>query len=261
MTTLGIGRFAGAQAVSQSYGSEGSLSPGMIVQLDTKHPTKVLASTQAQASRMHGVVVTPNSTPVSLSSNSPGQQVYVATDGDYSVLVSDQNGPIRVGDYVTISSVAGVGMKADPAQSAVLGKALNAFTATNDVISTAALKESGHNVTLHLGYVAVDLSIAHNPLYQPAKTTQVNNYLQKFGQSIANKQVSLLRVYMSIIAIVASAIVAGMLLYAGVRTSMVAMGRNPLARRSIIRSLMQVVFTSLSVLFAGAVLVVLLLKL
>jgi hypothetical protein len=49
-------------------------------------------------------------------------------------------------------------------------------------------------------------------------------------------------------------------LYAGVRSSVISMGRNPLARKTIIRNLIQIVLIALIILVTGLIAVYLLLK-
>jgi hypothetical protein len=251
-----------AQAVVQSYSSDSTLEPGMIVQLDTKNSSKVLPATEADIDRIHGVIVPPNDAPVSLQDNTTTQQYYVATDGTYQVLVSDQNGSIGKGDYITVSSLAGVGMKANPAQSVVLGKALDSFDGSSNIEGTMSLQlGNGHQTTVHLGRVSIDISIAHNPLYQPSTASNVQDQLQKFGNSIAHKPVSLVRIYISVAIFLAAVGIAGTMLITGVRSSLVAVGRNPLAKAHIIRGLIQVTFTSLIIFVVGVFGVYLLLKL
>lgn len=253
---------AAAQAVTQSYLSDTQLEPGMIVQLDTKDPTKVLPATQSNIDRIHGVIVAQNDAPVSISNDQNVQQNYVATTGEYQVLVSDENGAIKKGDYISISALAGVGMKVDPSQTIVLGKALNDFDGQHNIHGTNQLTlGSGQKINVHLGYVGIDISLSHNPLYKaPTKTADVSKGLRNFAQSIAGKPVNLARVYISLAVLVISTVVAGSLLYAGVRNGLVALGRNPLAKHSITRSLLQVVLTSLIVLSLGIFAVYLLLK-
>ena len=251
---IGYSKAVLAQAVTQAYNSTTPLSPGIIVQLDDKNPSIVEPATAGNADNIHGVVVAANEAPVTLSNNnSTMQQVYVATSGEYQVLVSDQNGPIQTGDYISMSSISGVGMKSDNSQTIVIGRALSGFNGTSDTQGTTTLKEGNKNVTIHLGYVNVDFVLSHNPEYQPSKTIVVNNFLQKFGHTIANKNVSLVRVYISAAVLLVCAVIAGGLLYAGVRTSISALGRNPLAKRSILRSLVEVVFASLAVFIVGIV--------
>lgn len=257
----GFGSTVFAQAVTQAYNSTTPLSPGIIVQLDDKNPTIVEPATASNADNIHGVVVAANEAPVTLSNNnSTMQQVYVATSGEYQVLVSDQSGPIQTGDFVTMSSISGVGMKASNSQTVVIGRALSSFNGNSDAQGATTLKEGNKNVTVHLGYVNVDFVLSHNPEYQPSKTIVVDNFLQKFGHTIANKNVSLVRVYISIAVLFVSAVIAGGLLYAGVRASISALGRNPLAKRSILRSLLEVVMASLLVFVLGIVAIYLLLR-
>jgi hypothetical protein len=262
LLSLSLPELTDAQAVVQSYGSDTTLSSGMIVQLDTKNPNKVLPATQTTVDRLHGVVVSPNDAPVSLQNSTTSQQYYVATTGTYQVLVSDQNGAIQKGDYIAVSSLAGVGMKASGSQTVVLGKALNSFDGSSNVEGTSTLTlNNGKKVTLHLGKVSIDISIAHNPLYQPSTSSELQDQLQKFGQSIAHKPVSLAHIYISIAILLAAVGISSTMLVTGVRTSLIAVGRNPLARAHIIRGLVQVTFTSLIIFLVGVFGVYLLLKL
>jgi len=57
------------------------------------------------------------------------------------------------------------------------------------------------------------------------------------------------------------AAISGSILYGGVRTTMVSIGRNPLAKASIMRGLAQVVLVSIIIFIIGLIGVYLLLKL
>ncbi len=258
LSLIGI---AGAQAVVRSYSTDTTLDPGMIVMLDPKDSSKVEPATQSGESSIHGVVVSPNDAPVSLQTSTSQQQAYVATTGEYEVLVSDQNGAIKKDDYITMSSIAGVGMKASTTQPVVIGKALNAFDGKNNVQGSSPLKEGSKSVTVHLGYVAIDISLSHNPLYQNSTKTELQDVLQKFAQQVAHKPVSLVHIYLSIVVLFVSVIISGTLTYTGIRAGLMAMGRNPLARSHILRTMLQVIFTSLIILGIGIFGVYMLLKL
>ncbi len=251
---------ASAQAVVRSFGTDSVLDPGVIVQLDPNDPSKVKPATQAAMDRIHGVVVSPNDAPVSLQTETNVQQAYIATTGEYQVLVSDQNGPILKDDYVTLSSIAGVGMKADYNQTVVLGKAINPFDGKSGVRVTTSLKENGKNVTVHLGYIAIDVSLSHNPLYRNSTKTELQDALQRIAQTVAHKPVTLVHIYMSIAVLFASVIISGILMYTGVRGGLLAMGRNPLAKTHIFKGMIQVILTSLIVLIVGIFAVYLILK-
>ena len=250
-----------SQAVTQGYGSDVALQKGEIVKLEDKDATKVEPVTLATIAQMQGVVVAANDAAVTLSDNSNSQQVFVATFGLYDVLVSNQNGPIQTGDYVTISSIGGVGMKADTNQSEVVGKAAGSFDGTDNVEGTSTLTDStGKHISVSLGRIPVQIGIAHNPLQQ-AIQNNLPGFLRRASSSIANKPVSSARVYLGMGILAVSAILAGSMLYAGIRTGLIAIGRNPLARKSITRNIVQVIITSLLIFIIGIFAVYLLLKL
>ena len=253
---------ARAQSVSQSYGADSQISPGIIVKLQDKDASKVEPLTEDSINKMLGVVVDANAAPVTLSNGTPkGIQVYVVTSGTFEVLVSNQNGVIHAGDYITISSLEGTGMKAGTAQTTVLGKATAGFDGKSGVLNTTTLKNSiGDQVNVAIGRIPVTVTVGRNPNLQ-INQPNLPGFLARASQNIANKPVSTARVYLSVAALLVSAIIAGSLLYAGVRSSLVAVGRNPLAKKSIVRSLVQVTLTSLIVFIIGLFAVYLLLKL
>jgi hypothetical protein len=249
------------QSVTQGYGSDTALQNGLIVKLKDSDATKVEPDTVAAMTKMQGVVVAASDASVTLSNNDNKKQVYVATFGRYSTLVSNQNGPIKTGDYVTISSLAGVGMKADSSQAIILGKAAGNFDGTSNVEGTATLKDTaGKQVAVSLGRIPVDIGVAHNPLQQTIDNN-LPGFLRRASQIIANKPVSSTRVYLSLAVLLISAIIAGSMLYAGIRNGLIAIGRNPLAKLSITRNIVQVIVTSLIIFIIGLFGVYLILKL
>jgi hypothetical protein len=251
-----------AQNVTQSYQSDTALQNGVIVRLTEKAGNKIEPLTAAKQTDMLGVVVAPGDAPVALSNNGDQSQTFVATFGQYDVVVSNQNGPVKVGDYLTISSADGVGMKADKKQLIILGKALKAFDGQSAAESTTMLVDSsGAKKTVSLGRIPVDISVAHNPLYQPENPNGVPNWLARAVQIVTNKPVGAVRVYASLAAMIVAVVIAGTLLYSGVRSSMAAVGRNPLAKKLIMRNLLQVVLLALIIVSIGLFAVYLLLKL
>jgi hypothetical protein len=247
-----------AQSVLQSYSTAAPLQFGLIVELESKSSGKVEPLAQTSATKMFGAVVNPNASPVSLSATTGSQQAYVATSGTYNVLVSNQDGSIAPGDYITISSLDGIGMKAGDNDSTVLGKATTIFNGTN-ALSTAMLKNGSHPTTVELGEVSVNIAVSRNPL-QATSSPDLPSFLRSASQSFANRPVSTPRVYLGLTVLLISAIIAGSLLYAGVRSGITAIGRNPLSKKSIIRSLIQVTLTSLIVFIVGLFAVYLILR-
>ena len=249
---------AGSQAVIQGYNTDDSLQSGMIVMFKQDDTSKVAALTAATPDKMQGVVVNPNDAPVTISSGD--QKVYVATTGHYDVLVSDQGGEVKPGDYITISSVDGIGMKAGSTQPVVLGKALTGFDGKNGVLGNTTLKDkAGKQSKINFGKVTVDISISRNP--QLKVEANVPSSLRKVSEAVAQRDVTANRIYLGMVMIFITSFVAAVVLYAGVRSSIVALGRNPLSRKSIFRSLIQVIVTSVIIFLCGLFGVYLLLKL
>lgn len=257
---LSFAMVAKAQTVTQGYGADSVLQVGMIVGLKNDDPHVVQPISSKNASQIQGVVVSANDSAVLLGNDN--EKVYVASGGRFKVLVSNQNDNINTGDYIAVSSIDGIGMKATPNDPIVLGKAISNYQASdsNQVISTAKVKDaSGKEVQLYLGYIMVDISIGKNPLAKADNNLPA--FLSKASETLAGKPVSPMKVYISLALLFLATAIAASLLYAGVRNSMIAIGRNPLSRKLIMRGLFQVVFIALIVFMCGVFGVYLLLRL
>lgn len=245
----------------QGYAADSALQIGTIVQMDPSKNDKVLAATQAKLNQMYGVVIDPHSLPITFSNGSLQNEVYVSTNGTYDTLVSTQGGDIQSGDYVTLSSVDGVAMKASDKQKIVFGRAAAGFNSKADGVGQVSLKDSsGQTQNVTLGIIPVAIDIRHNPNDKSTKAN-VPPFLQRVGQAIAEKPVGPLRIYLSVFIAGVSIIIALMTLYSGVRTSIYSIARNPLSKKTILRGLMTVVLTSIIILIIGLFAVYLLLKL
>ena len=104
------------------------------------------------------------------------------------------------------------------------------------------------------------IDIKNNPNH---KSTDSNlpEMLKRVGQAIAEKEVSPVRIYLSMGIAAVSLIAAIAVLYAGVRSGIISIGRNPMSKKSIFKALMQVILTSALILIIGLFAVYLLLKL
>jgi hypothetical protein len=248
--------------VASTYNADATVQQGMIVQLKDKAPTDVTALASSSTSKILGVVIPNNNVAIVLTPQTvTKQQVLVATNGKHEVLVSNQDGPIKVGDFLSISAITGVAMKSGVTQEQVIGKAAGNFTGTAAVISSVNVKDQlGKDNKIAIGRITVDISIAHNPLNQ--KTVDfVPAFLVSLAQSVANKSVSVARIYLSSVVVFATTVISAIMLYSGVRSGMIAVGRNPLSKKSIIKSLIQTVIAGLIVFIVGILAVYLLLKL
>lgn len=247
-----------------SYSANAKLDFGTVVSLDGENNQQVKPATKEQMQNMFGVVVNPNQLAFVVSNDSTKNQTYVAASGTYKVLVSNENGAIASGDYLTMSSIEGVAMKAGSAkdQSTVLGRAQDNFNDKNASLGQAELKTAdGQPIkTVNLGSVPATINIQSNP---NKKSTEANlpDFLERLGQEIAQKQVSPIRIYISLAITAVSLITALVVIYTGVRSAIVSIGRNPLSKKSIYRALLEVILTSFLILIIGLFAVYLLLRL
>lgn len=251
------------QAIVQSYGTDTTIRQGMIVELKKGDTSKVEPLTNTDVTGMQGVAISASDALITLSGNAAStSQIYVATSGRYNVLVSNQNGAIHAGDYISISALDGIGMKAEDTEQTVLGKAGADFTGKGSgVAGTATLKNSfGGTITVTLGSIPVDINIANNPA-QGHGIGELPGFLQVASNSIADKPVGAARIYISLAVLFITVLIVGSLLYSGVRNSIVSIGRNPLAKGYIVRGLTQVVLTSIIIFILGLFAVYLLLRL
>lgn len=234
------------QLVAQGYQSDTNLQPGMVVRLDPLNLNKVTALDLSHISGMLGVVITANEAALTLSQPTSSSEVYVSNFGQHDVLVTTQNGPIRSGNYVTISAIAGLGMKADANETEVLGRAAGTFDGQKNVLSTAQVTDSaGKKITVSIGIVPVDINIASNPLAVGAKG--VPTFLNKITKFATNKYVSASRIYLSMLCVVAGLILTITIVYSGIKNGFISIGRNPLAKRVIVLNLVRVVLISLGI--------------
>lgn len=257
---LVVASVANAQTVTQGYGADTVLQRGMIVGLKKDDLRKVEPINEDQFDRIHGVVISANDAAVLLGNDN--EKVYVASGGRFMTLVSNQNGDINPGDYIALSAVSGIGMKAGDHDPIILGKAIEGFKSSESaqVIGTAKVKNaSGGDQEIKIGRVLVDVSIGKNPLLKNDNT--LPTALKRASEIIAGKAVSPVRVYLSLVILAMSALIAGSLIYSAVRSSLIAIGRNPLSKKSIIRGLFQVVIIGLMIFLSGIFGVYLLLKL
>ncbi|HEX5448302.1 MAG TPA: hypothetical protein VFW90_03845, partial [Candidatus Saccharimonadales bacterium] len=156
----------------------------------------------------------------------------------------------KSGDYISMSSVSGIAAKAGHSQTLVLGKATSSFNGSSNVVT--------NNGGSAIGRVYVDIAVGSNPL--ATNNPNLPGFLKNLANSLANKPVPVIRVYTALLIFVVSLLAAITILYSGVHSSLISIGRNPLSRKAIFRGMYKVVFTGLGVFIIGLAGVYLLLK-
>lgn len=178
VVVLGAALFVALPVSAVSYGTDGirgysaevPLNTGTIVQLADKDTAKVKAVSQAEIKNMFGVVIDPGQLSLRITNEGLANEAYVATTGSYSTLVSTQGGAIQSGDYVTLSSVDGVAMKASEADKTVYGRAQASFDGKGVIFGTTSLKDTTgkETKTVQLGLIPVAIDIRNNPVEKRA---------------------------------------------------------------------------------------------
>ncbi len=253
-TTYGGGSVA-------SYAAEAPVDNGTIVVLTGKDSNEVRVATQKDVQNMFGVTVDRTQLPLTVTNESIKNETFVAVSGTYNVLVTNQAGSIASGDYLTLSSINGTAMRVGEEEVTVFGRANSSFNDSSVVLGTTTLKDSnGGEKTVKIGSIPVTIDIKTNPNH---KSTDVNapDFLKRVGEAIADKEVNPIRIYISVAIAVISLIAAIVVVYAGVRNSVISIGRNPMSKKSIFRALLEVILTALLIVIVGLFAVYLLLKL
>lgn len=255
------GQASDLQSVAQSYTTASPLQQGVIVQLTDSNKNAVQAVDYKNSKKTFGVVVSASSAPVTLSTEGGANLVYVVTSGRFNVLVSNQNGEIKSGDYIAASAVAGIGMHADTKQDTILGRAATSFDGKSNVISRTDLKTADDKtLKVTIGSVSVDVGVVPNPLKSNSEDG-VPNFVQNISRTLVGQSISAVQLYASLAILLTGIGVVASLLYGGVQTGMTAIGRNPLAKQSIVHNMLQVIITGVSIFIGCLIAVYLILKL
>jgi hypothetical protein len=237
-----------ALASFQSEGYSGpTLKPGLIVGIDPANTQNIQLASLQNSNLEIGVTESPEQSLIVQSGVE--SKVTVATTGNVYVYVSDGNGAIKRGDLVGLSYVEGIGMKVDTSQNPkVIGVALDDF-------DTVRAKEYGKvetatgNKNVKVDPIRIRLS-----QYEASSQAANSNSLQSFLSRLAGKDVSLVRVYLSLILFIATLTISGVYVSTSLHASFISIGRNPLASKAIARGLVGISGLTVAILVIGAAL-------
>lgn len=245
-----------SSGLSQGYTTTVSdLTPGSLMGL-TPGTNSAVPASSAQSYQLLGLVADKPLIALSDGSN----QVQVVISGPANALVSNINGDIKAGDRIASSPIVGVGMKAIDAGQ-VVGIAQMDFSkiATTDQTIT---DKSGTKHVIKVGAMPLQVSVSYfaGSSSQGALGSLLPPFVLASANSIAGQQVSPLRVLIGLLALVFGFVVAGIMLQAAVRSGMISVGRNPLAKKAVRKQLLDVCVTALVVLAVTAGIVYAVLK-
>ncbi len=222
-----------AGAIAQGFTADtgkGNIVAGALVSFKAGSGSVELA-TVASAERLVGVA--DQEALVAISSNK--QEAQIVLGGTTSVLVSDINGVIKAGDKITASPIGGVGMRAT-GNGRIVGVAQNDFDAS--AAETRSVNDShGKAHSIKIGHVFLQVGLSN---YQAPGSNFLPPFVQSLANSVAGRQVSIVRVLFCTILLLLSFASLVILISSSVRSAMISIGRNPLASSDIRKSLYQV---------------------
>lgn len=236
-----------ASGISQGYQTQDdSLRVGMAAALSSQSSEQsrlVEPVTQTNSDKFVGVITTVEDNLVNLSDEVA--EVLVSTAGQVPVLASDMNGSVARGDYLSVSPLKGVLMKASPGGSsrvvAIALQNLDEATTEEKQITT-----STGNRTVRVGKMMAELS-------NNATSTQAEegSFLVVAGESLTGKAVNQYQVIAALVIFAIILIVEGSIIYGAIHSTMSALGRNPLAKKAVFKQLLQVSWIAVMVLVVG----------
>jgi hypothetical protein len=220
--------------ISQSYTSTDSLPLDSIVSLQNNASDQVVAANSQNSDNTLGIVVNADNSSLSLST-SASNQVQVATSGTLQVFVSDINGSIASGDFITASPISGVGMKAT-GNARVVGIAQSPLN-NSDGSKQSYTDKAGQKESVLLGEVPVLVNVSY--FYKQPDKTIIPSAVQNIADALAGKNVSAAPVLISAGIFIVTLMVVVSIIYSMIRSSIISVGRNPMSQSAIYRDLIQ----------------------
>jgi hypothetical protein len=167
-------------------------------------------------------------------------EVQVVLNGTTTALVSDINGRVRDGDKITVSPVAGVGMKATKSGQ-VVGIATSSASGGEHRTITDT---HGHKHDILVTRVSLQVTVGH---YDVPNNSLLPAFLRSISNTIAGRDVDVIRVLLALIVLVLGFASVITIVFSSVRSSITAIGRNPMAAVSVRLGLLEVMLIALLV--------------
>lgn len=238
-----------AAAFAKGYATDDEqLQVGMVTALSqdgTPEQPKVERASLENNVKVIGVTTTPESELVTVVSGDQ-EQVYVQTGGEVDAFVSDINGEVNDGDLLALSPLKGVLMKADDTTSAIVGTALEGFSGKS--VETKTVQEDSGDRQVKVATLRINLDYKAPSNQQ---TEQTDSSLERLGYALTGRDVGEIRVLAAVIIFLIVLVAEGGIIYGAVSSAITALGRNPMARKIILKEMIRVIFIALIVLGLG----------
>ena len=237
-------------STSEGYITTSEVSDGALVSFVEGKSQTVEMTTPATRGALLGIAVKPEQALVAITDGA--NRVQVVTSGVASAQVSTANGAITSGDYLSISPISGVAMKASSAGK-VIGIAQADFSSDpgSGKTSVDLTDSKDQKQTVQVGKIAVKIVVEDwTPNGQP--NSPILNNLRTFLGNAVGKPVGNAQALLSIGIIVLATLASGTIMYSAVSSSIRSIGRNPLSKGIIRRSLFVMLGLSAIVIIGAA---------
>jgi hypothetical protein len=226
--------WAASPAISHSYIANGPIYSGSLVSLDPKHGNVVDPANNSNSKRLIGVAVANGRSLLAIDSSS--STIQVATSGTVDALVTTINGNVKVGNQISVSPFNGIGVKAMSGLN-VIGLAETSLSnSTSGITKLTAVDKQGKDQSIGVGYVKVEISVGAGDDSASNGGAQINS-LQKLIKGFTGKTVPTARVVSSLAIAFVALLSLVVLIYSSIYGSVIAIGRNPLAKHVLFRAL------------------------
>lgn len=249
MLVLGASAAVLAGSLTQGFHSSTPLTSGAVVSIANSGSSEVQLTSANNELLLTGVVVDAKDAIIDLQPK--GSDVRVALSGNVTILVSDITGEIKSGDSLIISPLAGITMKDSQESEArkYVAVAKQGFNSKSSGARQISVGETdGNKRDVAVGLIEATLLLSSRSSSDADKN---KNAIVLIGERISGRPVSTARVVMSASVLIATFSITGFLLNGTIRGSFLSLGRNPLAKASIMSSLTKVVSVSLVIFTAG----------
>jgi hypothetical protein len=232
--------------ISQGYTTSKSLSLGSIVSLQKNTADRVEPASTSNVDNLFGVVIENESSLLSVSNGEP-DQVQIATSGTVPVLVSDINGPVKRGDHITASPIAGVGMRAT-GNVRIIGIAQNDMGPGK---KQTFKDKNGKEDSANFGEVSTLVNVAY--FFKEPEKTIIPSAIQNVANALAGREVSAVPILISAGIFIVTIIIVSSILFSMIRSSIISVGRNPMSQNAIYRDIIQISALVLAILSVGLI--------
>lgn len=232
--TISVAAAASAN-ISHSYSGPADTPVGSLVSLTATQSDEVELANVDNGLRLVGVTLASQDSLLAI--NGQNGKLQVANSGEAQVLVTDLNGSIKVGDEIGVSPFSGYGMKAETG-SHIIGLAQNDFSASTPGATRQQITDkTGKKSEVTVGFVKLNISVGVD---SNLKNGAQLNGLQKLVKNFNGRTISTIRIVTALAVAIVALVAIVTLIYASIFGSIISIGRNPLAKYAILRSLFMV---------------------